>query len=81
MEELVEFLQETLSKNFFFEDDFVIEQLQASMTELRRAKLDLPAPGNDTRRQKHYQPSLFSPYVNELDELIEELLPVLWAFS
>ncbi|XP_011611512.1 USP6 N-terminal-like protein isoform X2 [Takifugu rubripes] len=47
MEELVEFLQETLSKNFYFEDDFVIEQLQASMTELRRAKLDLPAPGKD----------------------------------
>ncbi|XP_068162601.1 USP6 N-terminal-like protein isoform X2 [Antennarius striatus] len=47
MEELVEFLQETLSKNFFFEDDFVIEQLQASMTELRRAKLDMPAPGKD----------------------------------
>ncbi|XP_055367173.1 USP6 N-terminal-like protein isoform X2 [Betta splendens] len=47
MEELVEFLQETLSKDFFFEDDFVIEQLQASMTELRRAKLDLPAPGKD----------------------------------
>nr|XP_046235533.1 USP6 N-terminal-like protein isoform X2 [Scatophagus argus] len=47
MEELVEFLQETLSKNFFFEDDFVIEQLQASMTELRRAKLDLPAPGKE----------------------------------
>lgn len=81
MEELVEFLQETLSKNFFFEDDFVIEQLQASMTELRRAKLDLPAPGNDTHRQNHYRPSLFSPYVNELDELIEELLPVLQAFS
>lgn len=48
MEELVEFLQVTLSKDFFFEDDFVIEQLQASMTELRRAKLELPAPGTDT---------------------------------
>ncbi|XP_042367676.1 USP6 N-terminal-like protein [Plectropomus leopardus] len=47
MEELVEFLQVTLSKDFFFEDDFVIEQLQASMTELRRAKLELPAPGKD----------------------------------
>ena len=45
MEDLVEFLQESLSKDFFFEDDVVIEQLQASMTELRRAKLDLPAPG------------------------------------
>uniref|UniRef100_A0A3B4GDN7 USP6 N-terminal-like protein n=1 Tax=Pundamilia nyererei TaxID=303518 RepID=A0A3B4GDN7_9CICH len=47
MEELVEFLQVTLSKDFFCEDDFVIEQLQASMTELRRAKLELPAPKED----------------------------------
>ncbi|OBS58981.1 hypothetical protein A6R68_09894 [Neotoma lepida] len=45
MEELVEFLQETLAKDFFFEDDFVIEQLQVSMSELKRAKLDLPEPG------------------------------------
>lgn len=45
MEDLVEFLQVTLSKNFFLEDDFVIEQLQASMSELRRAKLELPAAG------------------------------------
>ncbi|OBS69814.1 hypothetical protein A6R68_01645, partial [Neotoma lepida] len=44
MEELVEFLQETLAKDFFFEDDFVIEQLQVSMSELKRAKLDLPEP-------------------------------------
>uniref|UniRef100_A0A8C4IQI6 USP6 N-terminal-like protein n=1 Tax=Dicentrarchus labrax TaxID=13489 RepID=A0A8C4IQI6_DICLA len=47
MEDLVEFLQATLSKDFYFEDDFVIEQLQASMTELRRVKLDLPAPGKE----------------------------------
>ncbi|XP_071358350.1 USP6 N-terminal-like protein isoform X2 [Trachinotus anak] len=47
MEELVEFLQVTLSKTFFLEDDFVIEQLQTSMTELRRAKLELPAPGKE----------------------------------
>ncbi|XP_057587083.1 USP6 N-terminal-like protein isoform X2 [Hippopotamus amphibius kiboko] len=47
MEELVEFLQETLAKDFFFEDDFVIEQLQISMTELKRAKLDLPEPGKE----------------------------------
>lgn len=47
MEELVEFLQVSLSKNFYLEDDFVIEQLQISMTELRRAKLDLPAPGKE----------------------------------
>ncbi|XP_076849855.1 USP6 N-terminal-like protein isoform X2 [Brachyhypopomus gauderio] len=47
MEELVEFLQVTLSKNFFFEDDFVVEQLQNSMSELRRYKLELPPEGKD----------------------------------
>ncbi|XP_037316614.2 USP6 N-terminal-like protein isoform X2 [Pungitius pungitius] len=47
MEELVEFLQVTLSKNFFFEDDFVVEQLQASMVELKRAKLEMPAAGKE----------------------------------
>ncbi|XP_054480389.1 USP6 N-terminal-like protein isoform X2 [Anoplopoma fimbria] len=47
MEELVEFLQVSLSKDFFFEDDFVVEQLQASMTELRKVKLELPAPGKE----------------------------------
>lgn len=81
MEELVEFLQVSLSKNFYYEDDFVIEQLQAAMTELRRAKLDLPAPGTDARRQNHERPSFLSPYVNKLDELPEELLLVLRALS
>ncbi|NXU50274.1 US6NL protein, partial [Turnix velox] len=47
MEELVEFLQESLAKDFFYEDDFVIDQLQNSMSELKRAKLDLPAPGKE----------------------------------
>lgn len=46
MEQLVEFLQESLSKNFYYDDDFVIEQLHATMTELRRAKMDLPPPGS-----------------------------------
>ncbi|XP_055970649.1 USP6 N-terminal-like protein isoform X4 [Sorex fumeus] len=52
MEELVEFLQETLSKDFFYEDDFVIEQLQISMAELKRAKLDLPEPGKEEEYPK-----------------------------
>ncbi|XP_057710636.1 USP6 N-terminal-like protein isoform X2 [Corythoichthys intestinalis] len=47
MEELVDFLQVTLSKNFFFDDDVVVEQLQASAAELRRAKLELPPPGKE----------------------------------
>ncbi|CAL8318356.1 unnamed protein product [Lota lota] len=52
MEELVEFLQVTLSKDFFLEDDVVIEHLQTSMTELRRAKLELPAPGKEEEYPK-----------------------------
>ncbi|NXT05818.1 US6NL protein, partial [Prunella fulvescens] len=47
MEELVEFLQESLAKDFFYEDDFVIEQLQNSISELKRAKLDLPVAGKE----------------------------------
>lgn len=52
MEDLVKFLQVTLSKDFFFEDDIVIEQLQNSMSELKRYKLDLPPPGNEEELPK-----------------------------
>uniref|UniRef100_A0A8C9ST67 USP6 N-terminal-like protein n=1 Tax=Scleropages formosus TaxID=113540 RepID=A0A8C9ST67_SCLFO len=64
MEELVEFLQVTLSKNFIFEDDLVIEQLQTCMAELRRAKLELPPPGKEDELPK-----------KSLGELPPELLP------
>ncbi|KAM8973819.1 USP6 N-terminal-like protein isoform 2-T2 [Pelodytes ibericus] len=47
MEDLIEFLQESLAKDFCYEDDYVIDQLQLSMSELKRAKLDLPPPGKD----------------------------------
>ncbi|XP_071590259.1 USP6 N-terminal-like protein isoform X2 [Heliangelus exortis] len=47
MEELVEFLQESLAKDFFYEDDVVIDQLQNSISELKRAKLDLPLAGKE----------------------------------
>ncbi|KAM7424752.1 hypothetical protein PAMA_000892 [Pampus argenteus] len=45
LEELREFLQERIAQTFFYSDDVVVEQLQASMTELRKMKLDLPPPG------------------------------------
>ncbi|XP_061670625.1 USP6 N-terminal-like protein [Syngnathoides biaculeatus] len=45
LEELREFLLERLAQTFFYSDDVVIEQLQASMTELRKMKLDIPPPG------------------------------------
>ncbi|KAG8576913.1 hypothetical protein GDO81_010020 [Engystomops pustulosus] len=52
MEDLIEFLQESLAKNFGYEDDYVIEQLQLSMTELRRSKLDIPPPGKEDEQPK-----------------------------
>lgn len=45
LEELRELLQERIAQTFFYSDDVIIEQLQASMTELRKMKLDLPPPG------------------------------------
>ncbi|XP_060742175.1 USP6 N-terminal-like protein [Tachysurus vachellii] len=48
LEELREFLQESISSSFQMGDDAVIEQLQAAMSELRKMKLDLPpAPKGD----------------------------------
>lgn len=45
LEDLREFLQEQMANSFLFTDDGVIEQLQASMSELRSKKLDQPPPG------------------------------------
>lgn len=45
LEELREFLQEKIAESFELSDDTVIDQLQVSMTELRKMKLDLPSPG------------------------------------
>ncbi|NWR70360.1 US6NL protein, partial [Centropus unirufus] len=44
LEDLREFLQEKIAASLQYEDDVVIEQLQVSMTELRKMKFDLPPP-------------------------------------
>ncbi|XP_072527688.1 USP6 N-terminal-like protein [Salminus brasiliensis] len=44
LEELREFLQEKIAETLDLSDDVVIEQLQNSMAELRKMKLDLPSP-------------------------------------
>ncbi|XP_010187642.1 PREDICTED: USP6 N-terminal-like protein, partial [Mesitornis unicolor] len=44
LEDLREFLQEKIATSLQYEDDAVIEQLQVSMTELRKMKFDLPPP-------------------------------------
>ncbi|KAG9465066.1 USP6 N-terminal-like protein isoform X2 [Eleutherodactylus coqui] len=45
MEDLREFLQEKIARSLSYDDDIVVEQLQASMAELRKMKLELPPPG------------------------------------
>uniref|UniRef100_A0A3P9K778 USP6 N-terminal-like protein n=1 Tax=Oryzias latipes TaxID=8090 RepID=A0A3P9K778_ORYLA len=45
LEELRDFLQERISRTLLLSDDVMVEQLQASMSELRKMKLDLPPPG------------------------------------
>ncbi|NXA34380.1 US6NL protein, partial [Eudromia elegans] len=44
LEDLREFLQEKTAASLQYEDDAVIEQLQVSMSELRKMKFDLPPP-------------------------------------
>ncbi|XP_069480188.1 uncharacterized protein [Ambystoma mexicanum] len=44
LEQLREFLQEKIARSVSYEDDVVIDQLQLSMAELRKMKLDLPIP-------------------------------------
>ncbi|KAM8938989.1 uncharacterized protein RCH25_052566 [Pelodytes ibericus] len=45
MEDLREFLQEKIARSLSYDDDIVVEQLQTSMAELRKLKLELPPPG------------------------------------
>lgn len=47
LEDLREFLQEEIAGSFYMSDDSVVEQLQVSLSELRKMKLDLPPPGPD----------------------------------
>ncbi|XP_031421032.1 USP6 N-terminal-like protein [Clupea harengus] len=52
LEDLREFLQEEIATSYCVSDDLVIEQLQASMSELRKMKLDLPPPGKGDEQPK-----------------------------
>lgn len=52
LEDLREFLQEEIAVSYCVTDDLVIEQLQASMAELRKMKLDLPPPAKGDEQPK-----------------------------
>lgn len=61
MEELSHFLQTTLSKNFGFEDNTVVDALQVSMEELRKAKMDTPPRPPDSSEIPSKPFGLFVP--------------------
>ncbi|KAM9377884.1 uncharacterized protein KZ484_010174 isoform 2-T2 [Pholidichthys leucotaenia] len=52
LEDLREFLQEQLAASYLLPDDAVIEHLQATMSELRSKKLDLPPPAKSDELPK-----------------------------
>ncbi|XP_064193184.1 USP6 N-terminal-like protein [Anguilla rostrata] len=52
LEDLREFLQESIARTLSLSDDAVVEQLQASMSELRKTKLDLPPPAKSDELPK-----------------------------
>uniref|UniRef100_A0A8C7FY51 USP6 N-terminal-like protein n=1 Tax=Oncorhynchus kisutch TaxID=8019 RepID=A0A8C7FY51_ONCKI len=70
LEDLREFLQEHLSSSFFLPDDVVVEQLQASMAELRKMKLDLPPSAKSEELPKkplgEERPVLLMPFQRDL---------------
>lgn len=75
LEDLREFLQEEIATSYCAGDDVVIEQLQASMSELRKMKLDLPPPGTQnthtvyTQLTSHKHTSLFGNTCSLVDKM------------
>ncbi|XP_025097014.1 USP6 N-terminal-like protein [Pomacea canaliculata] len=67
MDELSEFFQISLEKDFLYEDDVVIEQLQLCQEELRKAKMDLPP-----RPRLNESPTL--PFGLDIQPSIEQLI-------
>ncbi|XP_045109450.1 TBC domain-containing protein C215.01-like isoform X2 [Portunus trituberculatus] len=47
MDQILDYLQKKLEKNFGYEDDYVIESLEKAMEELKKVKLDHPGPPPD----------------------------------
>lgn len=66
MDEMTEFLQSRLHKNFLYDDDYVIKALQHSMTELRRYNMDLPPPPNENELPKYEFGTFIEPDVDRI---------------
>ncbi|GFR69450.1 USP6 N-terminal-like protein [Elysia marginata] len=67
MEELLTFFQTNLEKDFVYEDDTVIEQLQICMEELRKARMALPP-----KAKKNEAPAL--PFGLDIAPSVEQLI-------
>ncbi|XP_061169310.1 USP6 N-terminal-like protein isoform X2 [Saccostrea echinata] len=66
-DEILQFFQTELEKNFGYDDDTVIDQLQICMEELRKAKMDLPP-----RPKVNEEPTL--PFGLEIEPSIEQII-------
>lgn len=53
MDEMTQFLQHRLHKNFGYDDDYVIRVLEQSMADLRKYKMDLPPPPQQSELPKY----------------------------
>jgi hypothetical protein len=66
-DEIMQFFQTELEKNFGYDDDTVIDQLQIAIEELRKAKMDFPQ-----RPKANEEPTL--PFGLEIEPSIEQIL-------
>ena len=56
MDDLLEFLQQTLENNFGYDDDRVIEELRQNLKELRESRLTTSGKRRGTYYAKYYGP-------------------------
>lgn len=66
MDEMTDFLQSRLHKNFGYDDDNVIKALRHSMTELRKYNMDLPPPPNENELPKNEFGTFIEPDVDRI---------------
>lgn len=74
MDEMTEFLQCQLNKNFGYTDDYVIKVLEQSMSDLRRYKMDLPPPPHESELPKYECGRFIEPDYESKVSLIEDFL-------
>ncbi|KAL5010531.1 hypothetical protein ScPMuIL_012836 [Solemya velum] len=67
VDDLLKFFQSELEKDFGYDDDTVIDQLQVCMEELRKAKMDVPP-----KPKKNELPTL--PFGLEIEPSIEQII-------